>query len=83
MVGIGTRIAAMLLSIVMIGAIIYVKLDLGIISSEPTPGAELDLALLAGLVSLIVLGPGPISLDDRLGIEPQPTSEPRESVYAA
>jgi putative oxidoreductase len=75
--GLGTRIAAMLLSVVMIGAIIYVKQDLGIISSQPMPGAELDLALLAGLVALIFIGPGRFSLDHRFGIEPREVSEPR------
>lgn len=81
--GIGTRIAAMLLSVVMIGALIYVKADLGVISSEPMPGAELDLALLAGLIALIVLGPGPISLDHRLGIERRATDDQHELVGAA
>lgn len=80
--GIGTRIAAVLLSIVMIGALVYVKADLGIISSGPMPGAELDLALLAGLIALIVLGPGPISLDDRLGIEQRASSDHRDLVGA-
>ncbi|MGD9796439.1 MAG: DoxX family protein [Acidimicrobiia bacterium] len=68
--GIGTRIAAMLLSVVMIGALIYVKQDLGIISSQPMPGAELDLAMLAGLIALMILGPGSISVDDKIGLEP-------------
>ncbi|CAN5882669.1 hypothetical protein BH23ACT2_BH23ACT2_26440 [soil metagenome] len=77
MLGIGTRIAAALLSIVMIGAIIYVKQELGIISSQPMPGAELDLALLAGLVALIVIGPGRISLDQQLDIEPRETRRNR------
>lgn len=81
--GIGTRIAAALLSVVMIGALVYVKADLGIISSGPMPGAELDLALLAGLITLIVLGPGPISLDDRLGIERRATDDQHELVGAA
>ena len=69
--GLGTRFAAMALSVVSIGALLYVKQDLGIISSEPMPGAELDLALLGGLVAVILLGPGPISIDHRLGIEPR------------
>ncbi len=68
--GIGTRLAALALSVVMVGALMYVKADLGVISSEPMPGAELDLALLAGLVAVVVLGPGRYSLDEKLGIEP-------------
>lgn len=68
--GIGTRIAAMLLSVVMIGALIYVKRDLGIISSQPMPGAELDLAILAGLIAVLFTGPGRYSIDDKIGLEP-------------
>lgn len=67
--GLMTRAAAIALGVVMLGALVYVKVDLGIISSEPMPGAELDLALLAGLVAVIITGPGRISIDDRLGIE--------------
>ncbi|MGF1599190.1 MAG: DoxX family protein [Acidimicrobiales bacterium] len=75
MAGIGTRLAALALSAVMVGAIIYVKADLGIISSEPMPGAELDLALLAGLIAVVVLGPGRYSVDSMLGIEPAATHD--------
>lgn len=68
--GIGTRIAAMMFSILMISAIFYVKRDLGIISSQQMPGAELDLAILAGLVAVMITGPGRFSIDDKFGIEP-------------
>lgn len=74
--GVATRMAAMLLGLVMLGAIVYVKADLGIISSDPMPGAELDLSMLAGLVALIFLGPGPISVDDKIGMEPATVSLP-------
>ncbi|MGD9702896.1 MAG: DoxX family protein [Ilumatobacteraceae bacterium] len=80
--GIGTRIAAMLLSVVMIGALIYVKQDLGIISSQPMPGAELDLAMLAGLIALMILGPGTISVDDKIGLEPSEVAAQREPALA-
>ena len=76
--GVATRMAAMLLGLVMVGAIIYVKADLGIISSQPMPGAELDLAMLAGLVALIVTGPGAASVDERVGIEPKSVVIERE-----
>jgi putative oxidoreductase len=79
-VGLGTRLAAMALSVVAIGALIYVKQDLGIISTEPMPGAELDLALLGGLIAVIVLGPGRLSLDDQVGIEPREAADSREPV---
>lgn len=80
--GIATRIAATLLSVVMIGALIYVKQDLGIISSQPMPGAELDLAMLAGLIALVILGPGSISVDDKIGIEPSTAALGREPALA-
>jgi putative oxidoreductase len=68
--GIGTRIAAVALSGVLVGALVFVKTEFGIISSEPMPGAELDIALLAGLVALALLGAGPASADRATGLEP-------------
>ena len=56
--GLLTRYASILLSIVMIVAIFKVKLSLGLIG-----GYELDLALLAANISLIFTGAGKISLD--------------------
>lgn len=46
------------------------KTDLGIISTEPMPGAELDLALLAGLASVIATGAGRYSVDAVAGLDP-------------
>jgi putative oxidoreductase len=69
-VGLGTRIAATALGVVMIGALLYVKTDLGVISTEPMPGAELDLALLAGLVTIIAIGAGRLSVDAAVGLDP-------------
>ena len=40
LVGLATRLAAMLLAVVMVGAIIDVNTELGIISSQPMPGAS-------------------------------------------
>lgn len=63
--GIGTRIAAVLLSAVLMVAIVMVKARVGLIApmGAPLPGAELDLALLAGLVALILQGGGLLSFD--------------------
>lgn len=76
--GLGTRVAAMALSVVIVGALVYVKQDLGIISSEPMPGAELDLALLAGLFAIIVMGPGVAAVDHQVGLEPAESTSARE-----
>lgn len=74
LVGVGTRLAAAALSLVLLGAIVFVKTEFGIISSQPMPGAELDIALLAGLAALILLGPGPLSADRAVGLEMTPAS---------
>jgi putative oxidoreductase len=68
--GLATRVVAALFVVQLVGALIYVKQDLGILSSEPMPGAELDLAYLGGLVALVLLGPGWLSVDERLRLEP-------------
>ncbi len=71
LVGLATRIAAGLNAIVLAVATLLVKVDLGIIAEmgSPLPGAELDLALIAGALAIVVLGPGRPSLDHVLGIE--------------
>lgn len=60
-VGLGTRIAAAALALLLAGAIFWVKADGGILGS-----AETDLAYMAGLISLIVLGPGRFSVDEAI-----------------
>ena len=58
-VGVLTRISASLLSIVMMGAIFYVK---GASNLTGEGGYELDLILLAACLTIIVAGPGRISI---------------------
>lgn len=71
-VGLATRIAAALISAVLLGAIILVKVDIGFLSpiGAMLPGAELDVALLAGTFALMLMGPGRPSVDHAMGIEP-------------
>ncbi len=67
--GLGTRIAAILLSVIMLVAIVAVKLPMApnpIAAAGPMPGYELDLALLAGLLALLILGSGSASLETNL-----------------
>lgn len=69
-VGVGTRLVSLLLSVVMVGAIFFVKTEVGLLGSAGEPvGAEIDLALLAGLLAVIVLGPGRASVDHAVGID--------------
>ena len=58
-VGIMTRISASLLSIIMLGAIFYVK---GASNLVGQGGYALDLMILAGCLVIIVIGPGRISI---------------------
>lgn len=58
LLGILTRIAAGLLAIDMIGAILLVKLSKGFID-----GYELDLLYLAIMISLMLTGPGNLSIE--------------------
>ncbi len=69
--GLATRAAAASLAGLIAGALVFVKLEDGLLGS-----AELDLALLAGLVSLIALGPGRFSADHQIGLDaPSDTDE--------
>ncbi|GIW66314.1 MAG: hypothetical protein KatS3mg095_0212 [Candidatus Parcubacteria bacterium] len=60
-----SRLSALLLSIVMVVAILLVKLKIGLVApmGQPGVGAELDLALLVGLLSVLLQGPGKYSID--------------------
>lgn len=73
--GLLTRLATLPLIALMIGAIVLVKSEVGIIAAPEAgmPGAELDIALLAGLVALLLVGPGRMSVDHAVGIEPYVT----------
>ncbi|MBI4150270.1 DoxX family protein [Candidatus Woesearchaeota archaeon] len=68
LLGLLTRYAALLISIVMVVAILKVKLAVGLIApmGTPMPGAELDVALLAAAVSIVLAGPGKWALERTL-----------------
>lgn len=75
LLGLLTRLATIPLILTMIGSIVLVKVDAGIIAAMGAgAGAELDIALLVGLLALLVLGPGSLSADRALGIERDPVS---------
>lgn len=67
-VGLFTRYVTLPLIAIMIGAILMVKVDVGFIMQNRA-GAELDVALLAGLLGLLFIGPGRLSLDAMLGLD--------------
>lgn len=84
--GLLSRWAGLLLAINLAVAALLVKTQVGLIApaTQPGVGAELDLALIAGFVAILLLGPGKASLDYLLGIEPGRVQSPalRESTEA-
>lgn len=70
-VGLFSRLFALLLTINLVVAILLVKVNVGLIAPPGAiaPGAELDLALIAGFLVILLAGPGKLSLDYALGIE--------------
>jgi uncharacterized membrane protein YphA (DoxX/SURF4 family) len=65
-IGLGTRIVAALLAIIMLGAILKVKLGAGFLGNGQGGGYELDLVLMAISVFLALNGSFLLSLDSKL-----------------
>jgi putative oxidoreductase len=69
-VGLLSRLSALLLTIDLVVAIVLVKLNVGLIAPQGSgAGAELDLALIAGFLVILLAGPGRFSLDYALDID--------------
>ena len=68
--GLLTRLAAVVLTVDLVVAILLVKVRVGLIAEEGAgAGAELDLALIAGVVALLLMGAGALSVDRLIGLE--------------
>jgi putative oxidoreductase len=71
--GVMTRLVTIPLIGIMIGAIFLVKDDLPgvgfVVDASVGAGRELETALLAGLLGLLFIGPGRLSVDGALGME--------------
>ncbi len=68
--GLLSRLAALVLTVDLLVAIALVKVDIGLLSPPAGGvGAELDLALIAGFLTVVLAGPGPLSLDRAFGLE--------------
>jgi putative oxidoreductase len=61
-VGLMTRLSSLILFLILVGAVAYFKND-GFLFNPNQNGAELDLVYIAGLISLIITGPGRYSVD--------------------
>lgn len=64
--GIGTRIVAVLFAFIMLGAIFTVKLSAGLLGNGQIAGFELELALLAMSIYLVFANKSVLSLDNKL-----------------
>lgn len=64
-IGLGTRIVSSLFSLLMIGAIVKVKLSVGLLGNGQMAGYELDLGFLAMAVYLVISGSKFLSIDQR------------------
>ncbi len=67
--GLFTRLSAILVAIVMVVAILTVKAKMGLVAAGGG-GAQLDVALLVGALALAFWGSGELALDRMLGIDP-------------
>ena len=69
-IGLLSRFAGLALTIDLVVATLLVKIHVGLIAPRGAgAGAELDLALIAGFLAILLAGPGRISLDYLFGIE--------------
>src|ERR687883_1797867 len=69
-VGLLSRLAALILAIEMVCTTLLVKVHVGFIAPQGSgAGAELDLILLAAFLTILLVGPGRLSLDELVGIE--------------
>ena len=66
--GLATRVVAALMILELLGAIVLVTGERGLIAAEGV-GYERDLAYIAGLLTTLLLGPGKPSVDHALGLE--------------
>jgi putative oxidoreductase len=74
-VGFLSRLVALLLTIDLVIAILLVKVNVGFLSGSSGTGAELDLALIACFLVILFAGPGRLSVDHALGLEPDVVAE--------
>jgi putative oxidoreductase len=68
--GIGTRIAALVQILILVGALIFVKFTpAGEPAEHLIARSEIDFVYIAGLLGVMLLGPGQYSVDDAINAE--------------
>lgn len=84
-IGLLSRVLAVVFTLELVAAIALVKLDLGFIAAAgaPLPGSSFDLAVIAALLGVALLGPGRPSVDHAVGLEgTEPVAEPAPARHA-
>ncbi|WP_394238078.1 DoxX family protein [Niallia oryzisoli] len=66
-IGLGSRVISALLAVLMLGATLKVKLAMGFLGNGQGAGYELDVALLAMAVFIIINGSKLLAVDQRFG----------------
>jgi putative oxidoreductase len=74
--GLLTRLWSLLLAVQMISIVFVVKWDVGLVGPEGRVGYELDLAIAACALGLLLIGPGRFALDHLLPFERAPGERP-------
>lgn len=81
-VGLLSRLAALILAIEMVFTTLLVKVHVGFIAPQGSgAGAELDLILLAAFLTILLAGPGRLALDELLGIEGEAVGRRRRRIW--
>ena len=62
-IGLFTRYVSILFTVMLLGAIVTMKLSVGLLGNEQMAGYELDLAFMLVTIYLIVAKPTPLSID--------------------
>jgi putative oxidoreductase len=71
-VGLFTRVVALLFVIEMFFTTTLVKLDVGLVAPQAAgAGAEIDIAQGVGALAIALIGPGLLALDNVIGVEPK------------
>src|ERR671938_922781 len=80
-VGLLSRLAALILAIEMVFTTLLVKVHVGFIAPQGSgASAELDLLLLAAFLTILLAGPGRLALDELLGIEGEAVGRRRRRI---
>jgi putative oxidoreductase len=77
LIGLLARVWSTLIALFMVFTTLLVKLEAGLVAGQGQgTGAELDVLILAGALAITLMGPGTISVDHLIGLEPPAAAGP-------